>query len=141
MSSVVPMKPKPKLATSRRARALEKIQETEKALADKTATPGGTMVFSENTSGNPTVGATTTVPAKKKKLKKKKKLIEQLTRFHNREQRAKWAIQYPKRVKPTSNGGHLVLSNHTQREGEKLINAINRRSKHTTMPTATSGNK
>jgi aminoglycoside phosphotransferase family enzyme len=101
------------------------------------------MNLAEKTSGNPTRNAATTIPAKKKKLKKskKQKLAEQITRFHNRAQRAKWAVQYPKRVKPTSNGEHLVLSNHTQREGEKLINAIKRKIRHTTKPTAATPDK
>ena len=44
----------------------------------------------------------------------------------NRRKREKWDVQFPKRVVPTSNGGHLILSNHPKREDEKLFNAINR---------------
>jgi hypothetical protein len=62
----------------------------------------------------------------RKVVSRKAKFWRALQRRANLAKRAKWAVQYPKSVKPTSNGGHLVLSNHTNREGEKLINAINR---------------
>lgn len=55
------------------------------------------------------------------------KLMAAIQRRRNFTNRVKWAIQYPKRVKPTSNDGHLVLSTPTKREGEKLINATKRK--------------
>jgi hypothetical protein len=64
-----------------------------------------------------------------KRVSKKMKIWRALQRNINLGKRANWAVQFPKRVKRTSNGGHLVLSNHTKRESEKLINAIKRKHK------------
>ena len=55
------------------------------------------------------------------------KLMAAFQRRRNFANRVKWAIQYPKMVKPTSNDGHLILSSPTKRESEKLINAIKRK--------------
>ena len=62
----------------------------------------------------------------RKVVSRREKFWRALKRQSNLAKRAKWTVQFPKRVVPTSNGGHLVLSNHTKREGEKLINAIKR---------------
>lgn len=59
-------------------------------------------------------------------VSKKARLWKALQRDINQGKCTKWAIQFPKRVKRTSNGGYLVLSNHNRHEGKKLINAINR---------------
>lgn len=78
--------------------------------------------------------AATALPTKKV-VSRMEKICRALQKRANLSKHAKWAVQFPKRIKATSNGGHLVLSNHTKREGEKLINAVKREHKpHKKLP-------
>ncbi len=133
---------------SRRGQVIKNVRKIEQSLADnlkKTADkrasqkkksssdqlPNGGRINFDEYNNRRSIGLNTrpplnVVPAPVIPANKNAKFWQALKKQQNIGKRAKWAVQFPKRVKPTASGGHLVLSNPTQRENEKLINAIKR---------------